>query len=98
MRSRFFIRRLLLVLPTVVGIVLIGFLLVHLAPGDPVLALAGENGDAAYYAFMRERFGLDQSLPQQLVTYFSRIATGDFGDSYVLGRSTLSVIMERVPA
>jgi peptide/nickel transport system permease protein len=84
--------------PTVAAVVLVGFLLVHLAPGDPVLALAGEHGDAAYYAFMRERFGLDESLPRQLATYAARVARGDLGFSYVYGRGTLSVIGERVPA
>lgn len=98
MKGRFVVRRLLLVIPTVVGIVFVGFLLVHFAPGDPVIALAGENGDAAYYAFMRQRFGLDQPLATQLATYFGRVATGDFGQSYVLGRSTFAVIMDRVPA
>jgi len=98
MNGRFVLRRLLQVVPTVVGIVLVGFLLIHLAPGDPILALAGEHGDAEYYAFMRHRFGLDESLPQQLATYLSRVASGDFGFSYVHGRSTVSVIMERVPA
>lgn len=92
------LRRLLEVVPTVLGIVLIAFLLVHLAPGDPVMALAGEHGDAAYYAFMRHRFGLDQSLPRQLMTFLSRIASGDLGHSYVQGRSTIVVIVERVPA
>lgn len=91
-------RRLLQIVPTVVGVVLVGFMLIHLAPGDPVLALAGEHGDAEYYAFMRQRFGLDESLPRQLVTYFARVATGDLGVSYVHGRSTAGVIMERVPA
>lgn len=52
--------RLLQVVPTCAGIVLVGFLLVHLAPGDPVLALAGQNGNAEYYAFMRDKFGLDE--------------------------------------
>ena len=80
------------------AILIVGFMLVHLAPGDPVLALAGEHGDAAYYAFMRERFGLDRPLPQQLATYFGRVASGDLGFSYVYGRGTLGVIMERVPA
>lgn len=98
MNSRFVVRRLLQVVPTVMGIVLIGFLLIHLAPGDPVLALAGEHGDAAYYAFMRQRFGLDEPLPRQLATYFARVAVGDLGVSYVHGRSTIAVIMERVPA
>lgn len=98
MNPGFVLRRLLQVIPTVVGIVLAGFLLIHLAPGDPVLALAGENGDAAYYAFMRTRFGLDKPLPEQLITYFARVASGDLGVSYVHGRGTLELIAERVPA
>ena len=98
LNSRFVLRRLLQVVPTVLGIVLIGFVLIHLAPGDPVLALAGEHGDAAYYAFMRQRFGLDRSLPEQLAIYFARVVSGDMGMSYVHGRSTVALIMERVPA
>ncbi|MEO7714144.1 MAG: ABC transporter permease [Gemmatimonadaceae bacterium] len=96
--ARFVAGRLLQVVPTVLVIVIIGFLLTHLAPGDPVLALAGEHGDAAYYAFMRERFGLDQSLPRQLAIYLRQVAGGDLGFSYVYGRDTLQVILERVPA
>ena len=98
MTARFVAGRLLQVVPTMLAILLIGFLLAHLAPGDPVLALAGENGDAAYYAFMRERFGLDQSLPRQLAIYVRQVASGDLGFSYVYGRDTLEVILERVPA
>ena len=98
MNGSFVVRRLLQVVPTMAAILLIGFLLIHLAPGDPVLAVAGEHGDAAYYAFMRHRFGLDQPLPTQLATYAGRVATGDLGFSYVYGRDTLRVIMERVPA
>lgn len=98
MTLRFVTRRLAEVVPTVLGILLIGFALVHLAPGDPVLALAGEHGDAAYYAFMRQRFGLDESLPVQFATWASRVAVGDLGTSYVYGRSAVAVILERVPA
>ena len=98
MNGSFIVRRLLQVVPTVLGIVVIAFLLIHLAPGDPVLALAGEHGDAEYYAYMRERFGLDRPLPEQLATYLKRVAAGDLGVSYVHGRSTVAVIMERVPA
>ncbi|MEO7823022.1 MAG: ABC transporter permease [Gemmatimonadaceae bacterium] len=98
MNTHYFVRRLIQVVPTVLGIVLIAFLLIHLAPGDPVVALAGEHGDAEYYADMRQRFGLDRPLPEQLGTYFARVAAGDLGVSYVHGRSTAAVIMERVPA
>ena len=96
--ARFVGGRLLQVVPTMAAILIVGFVLIHLAPGDPVLALAGEHGDAAYYAFMRERFGLDQPLPRQLATYLGRVVRGDLGFSYVYGRGTLGVIMERVPA
>ncbi len=98
MNSGFVVRRLLQVVPTVLGIIFICFVLIHVAPGDPIVALAGEHGDAEYYAFMRQRFGLDRPLPGQFVTYFSRVAAGDFGVSYVQGRASLAVIMERVPA
>jgi len=96
--ARFVVGRILQVIPTMTVILVIAFLLVHLAPGDPVLALAGEHGDAGYYAFMRQRFGLDRPLPQQLMTYLARVVSGELGFSYVYGRGTLSVIMERVPA
>jgi len=96
--GRYVGRRLLQVLPTVAGILLIGFLLLHLAPGDPVLALAGEHGDAAYYAFMREKFGLDRSLPQQLATYVGNVLRGDLGVSYIQGRPVVDVIAERLGA
>lgn len=98
MTTRYIAGRLLQVLPTTAGIIGVAFLLIHLAPGDAILALAGEHGDAAYYAFMRERFGLDQPLPRQLLIYAQRVATGDFGVSYVQGRPAGAIIAERVPA
>ena len=98
MNARFIAGRLLQVVPTMLVIVIVSFILIHVAPGDPVLALAGEHGDAAYYAFMRHRYGLDKSVPRQLVAYLGQVATGDLGFSYVYGRGTLRVIMERVPA
>ncbi len=91
-------RRLLQVVPTAGAILVIGFLLIHLAPGDPVVALAGQNGDAEYYAFMREKFGLDEPLPQQLATYVSRVVRADLGVSYLQGRPVAAIIAERVPA
>jgi peptide/nickel transport system permease protein len=95
---RYVVRRLLQLGPTAAAIVLVGFLLIHLAPGDPVLALAGENGDAEYYAFVRDKFGLDEPLPAQLATYTSNVVRGDLGTSYVQGRPVVDVIAERLPA
>src|SRR5262249_20348778 len=76
----------------------LSFCLIHLAPGDPVIALGGEHGDAGHYAAIRARFGLDRPLPEQFVTYASRVVRGDLGVSYVHGRPAASVIMERLPA
>lgn len=91
-------RRLLQVVPTCAGILLLGFLLIHLAPGDPVLALAGDSGDAEYYAFMRDRFGLDEPLPTQLARYTGNVLRGDLGVSYVQGRPAIDAITARLPA
>ena len=98
MTPRYVAWRLVQVLPTCAGIVLIGFLLVHLAPGDPVLALAGQSGDAEYYDFMRAKFGLDKPLGTQLLTYSANVVRGDFGVSYVHGRSVVGVLGDRLPA
>jgi peptide/nickel transport system permease protein len=96
--SRYLLRRLVQVLPTVAGLLVLNFCIIHLAPGDPVIALGGEHGDAAYYAFLRARFGLDRPLPEQLLTYVTNVIRGDLGTSFVHGRSVASVIAERLPA
>lgn len=98
MNRRYIRRRLLQVVPAVAGILLVGFLLIELAPGDPLLALAGDSGDAAYYAEMRARFGLDEPLPARFAAYVTNVVRGDFGVSYVQGRPAIDVILERLPS
>ena len=98
MPSRYLLRRLLLVPPTVAGLLVLSFCVIHLAPGDPVVALGGEHGDAAHYAFIRARFGLDRPLPDQLVTYVTNVLRGDLGVSFVHGRPVASIIADRLPA
>lgn len=98
MTPRYLLRRLVQVPPAVLAILVVAFLLIHLAPGDPVLALAGDSGDAAYYAEMRAKFGLDRSLVEQLAIFIGNLVRFDLGDSYVLGRPAVAVIAERLPA
>lgn len=98
MTRRYLVRRLLQVFPICAAILLVGFLLIHLAPGDPVLAVAGDSGDEQYYDEMRERFGLDRPLPVQLGIYAGKVVKGDFGVSYTRGRPAREVIAERLPA
>ena len=98
MSARYLLRRLAQVVPAVLGILVIAFVVMHTAPGDPVLALAGEHGDAAYYAYIRAKFGLDRPLPEQLATYLTHALRGDLGSSYVHGRPVLDILTERFPA
>lgn len=98
MSATYVLRRVAQLLPAVLGIVMVGFLLVQLAPGDPVSVLAGDNGDADYYARMRARFGLDQPVPVQLLEYGRNVLTGNLGTSIVQGRPVSEVILSRLPA
>lgn len=95
---RYLLRRLVQALPLLLGILVINFTLIHLAPGDPIYALAGDGGDAAYYAAMRARFGLDRPLPEQLARYLLNAARGDFGYSFKYSQPVFGVILERIPA
>ncbi len=98
MNRRYVVRRLLQVLPAVASILVVTFAVVHFAPGDPVAAVAGESGNQEYYDFMRAKFGLDRSLPEQFLTYSGNVFTGDLGRSFAQGEEVSSLIAERVPA
>lgn len=91
-------RRLVQAAGVVLAVVTLVFALIHLAPGDPIYALAGESGNAAYYAEMRAHFGLDRPLPEQFLIYVSDVLRGDFGRSYVQKQPVMQVILARVPA
>jgi len=75
------LRRILISVPTLVGVLLIVFLMVRLAPGDPAVLLAGEFADAATIERMRERFGLDRSYPEQFGRFIGGLVQGDLGRS-----------------
>jgi len=98
MNRRYVVRRLLQVLPAVASILIVTFAIVHAAPGDPVVAVAGESGNLEYYEFMRNKFGLDRPLLQQFFTYTGNVLTGDLGTSFAQGQRVTSLIAERVPA
>jgi peptide/nickel transport system permease protein len=95
---RYVVRRLLQVIPAVAAILVITFGVIHLAPGDPVVAVASGNGDQAYFDFMREKFGLNRPLIQQFGTYVANVFQGDLGVSFGQGREVSELIADRVPA
>ncbi len=75
------LRRILIALPAIFGVIVVVFAMVRLAPGDPAVLLAGEFADQATIERIRERFGLDRSMPEQFAAFVSNLAQGDLGRS-----------------
>ncbi|MDQ3979834.1 MAG: ABC transporter permease [Actinomycetota bacterium] len=93
---RYVLRRLLQVVPAVAAILVITFGIIHLAPGNPVDAVASGNGDEAYYAFMRDKFGLDEPVTEQFRTYAGNVLRGDLGTSFAQGERVGTLIYSRL--
>jgi ABC-type dipeptide/oligopeptide/nickel transport system permease component len=79
---RFLVRRLLLVVPVLVGVATLVFLLIHLVPGDPAQVMLGESAASADVGDLRARLGLDRPLLIQYGHFMTGIARGDLGTSY----------------
>lgn len=92
--------RLLQALGLVIAVVVLNFVLVHAAPGDPVETIAGASGGMSpeLMAQLRTQYGLDKSLPVQLAVYLGKVARGDLGYSYFFNLPVTQMIAERVPA
>jgi len=90
-------RRLLLTVPTLFGVLVVAFLLLTVAPGDPVQAMVGERADAATIARLRAELHLDDPLPSQFGHYVWGVLRGDLGRSYITGRPIASDLAERFP-
>ena len=90
--------RLLLAVPVVLGILVLNFFLIHLAPGDAASVLAGENGAATpeYMDELRHKFGLDRSLGAQFVAYLANMLHGDLGYSFRNDSTVVSLIGDRL--
>lgn len=97
---RYIIRRLLLLFPLLVGLTIVVFALIHLAPGDPALAFVSEGSiDPQIVAQVRKNLGLDQPLPVQYVIWVSHVARLDFGTAYTFnGAPVIELIAQRLPA
>lgn len=95
---RFLLKRLLLLIPTIWGVVTVVFLLIHLVPGDPVEIMLGENAMAADKAKLRHELGLDKPLGEQYVDYLENLCKLDLGESIFYHEPVAKVIGERYPA
>ena len=88
----------MLAIPIAIGVTIICFCLVYLAPGDPVQNLLPPDANQADVAYLKQAYGLDQPVPVQYFKWLARALTGDFGKSMRDGRPAIDLVMERVPA
>lgn len=93
----YIIRRVGILIVTLVLVTVIGFLLVHATPGDPAVAAAGPDADAETIEATREALGLNRSLGAQFWEYAIGLVRLDFGTSFDGGRPVLDAILERLP-
>jgi ABC-type dipeptide/oligopeptide/nickel transport system permease component len=91
------LRRLVLAIPTLFGVLVVVFLLLYVAPGDPVQEMVGERADAATIARLRHELHLDEPLPQQFAHYAGGVLRGDLGRSFITNRPIARDVGERFP-
>lgn len=96
--ARWLARRAFLAVLVVAGVTALTFLLIHLAPGDPIILLAGDGGNASYYDAMRAKYGLDRPIPDQFGRYVRAVMSGDFGYSFMYQQPVMRVLLDHVPA
>ncbi len=91
-------KRLLTVIPTLIGVIIVTFLLTRVLPGDPAVYFAGPAATKESIAEVRKSLGFDKPLPEQFLIYVRDLARGDFGNSLSTGRSVATEITSRLPA
>jgi len=94
----FLLRRLLLVVPVLFGLVTLTFVLTRMVPSDPAAALAGDQATPEQIAELRHAYGFDRPLPEQFVAYLVQLARGDLGSSVFTRRPVIDDLAERLPA
>ncbi|MEC4894578.1 MAG: ABC transporter permease [Oscillatoria sp. PMC 1051.18] len=95
---QYIFKRLLSLLPVILGITFLVFLLLHLIPGDPATVLLGERATPEQIAILREKLGLNQPLPLQYAAFLSQLLRFDLGKSIISGIPISLEISNRFPA
>ena len=96
--TKYIVRRLLGVIPVLIGVSIVVFVFIRLLPGDPATAILGQHATAQRIAEMREHLGLDKPLWEQYFIYISTLLGGDFGRSIINGQPILDEFLTRMPA
>src|SRR3954468_21069950 len=92
------LKRLLLAVPSLIGVVIVTFLLTRALPGDPAAYFAGPAATKESIQEIRVKLGLDKSLPQQFVRYVNDLVHGNLGESLTTGQPVVTEIRNRLPA
>src|SRR5258707_1345885 len=93
----YLLRRVAVIIPTLVFVSILIFGLQQLLPGDPALALAGEDRDPKVIEFLRAKYHLDQPLPIRYGLWVGALLHGDLGESIRINRPVLELIVEKLP-
>ncbi|MGB8683840.1 MAG: ABC transporter permease [Candidatus Binatus sp.] len=94
----YLVRRLLALVPVALGVATLTFAIIHLVPGDPVVAMLSETAAPADIVGMRHQLGLDRPLLEQYAGYLGGLAVGDLGESTSYRKPVSELIAERFPA
>jgi peptide/nickel transport system permease protein len=94
----FFLRRMLSAIPSLIGLMIVTFLLIRMVPADPGAALAGDNATPQQIAEIRHQYGVDRPIYEQLLSYFGQVFRFEFGESQYSHRPVGLDIAQRLPA
>lgn len=97
-RGSYLIRRLLLLIPTVIGLSILTFAIARVVPADPAKLAAGPRATPEMVEIIRQDYGLDEPLVQQYVTYIRNLTQGDFGESILTQHQVADDLRDRFPA
>ena len=95
--AHYIIKRVLLFIPTLLGITLLTFILMQALPGDPVVGMVGERATPDTIARIRAQLGHDKPLPIQYVGYLKLLAKGELGRSYYTNRRIMDDLLQKFP-
>ena len=90
------LRRLIALVPVALVVATVGFVLIHLAPGDPASIIAGPDASADDVGRIQRQLGLDEPLPVQLVHWYGQLLRGDLGRSIFLRKPVTEAIVDRI--
>ncbi|MBQ5599035.1 MAG: ABC transporter permease, partial [Lachnospiraceae bacterium] len=95
--SRYVLKRLVMLIPVLIGVTFLVYFIISLSPGDTAAMLAGEDADAATIEALRHELGLDQPVIVQYAKYMLNLLQGDMGNSYKTGRPVTNMIVSCFP-